>query len=113
MNNIYLQLLLVAAVVVYIVDLSGFTDTLLGWASKFTARFGYGPVKNLRPFTCSLCMVWWCCLLWSIFRNNFTLPVVAYCAALSAYSITLTQSFIFIREAVLKLLRTLMKWIDA
>ena len=111
--SIYIELLLVTAVVVYIVDLSGFTDTLLGWASKFTARFGYGPVKNLRPFTCSLCMVWWCCLLWSIFRNNFTLPVVAYFAALSAYSITLTQSFIFIREAVLKLLRTLMKWIDA
>lgn len=113
MNNIYLQLLLVAAVVVYIVDLSGFTDTLLGWASKFTARWGYPPVRSLRPFTCSLCMVWWCGLTWAWLQDALTLPVVAYCAALSAYSITLTQSFIFIREAVLKLLRTLMKWIDA
>ena len=111
--SIYIDLLLLAAIVTWVVDCSGFTDTLLDLASSFTRRFGYGPVKNLRPFTCSLCMVWWCCLLWSIFRNNFTLPVVAYCAALSAYSITLTQSFIFIREAVLKLLRTLMKWIDA
>ena len=51
--SIYIDLLLLAAIVTWVVDCSGFTDTLLDLASSFTRRFGYGPVKNLRPFTCS------------------------------------------------------------
>ena len=110
--SIYLQLLLVAAVVVYIVDLSGFTDTLLGWASKFTARWGYPPVHSLRPFTCSLCMVWWSCLLWCILRNSFTLPTIAYCAALAGLSKTLAKVFIFITESLDMLIGKLMdRWL--
>ena len=54
--SIYFDLLLVTAIVVYIVALSGFTQTWLGWLSKFTARYGYGPVHQLRPFSCPQCM---------------------------------------------------------
>ena len=49
----YFELLLVAAIVVYIVDLSGFTQTWLGWLSKLLK----GPVRQLRPFSCGQCMI--------------------------------------------------------
>ena len=98
--SIYIDLLLLAAIVTWVVDCSGFTDTLLDLASSFTRRFGYGPVKNLRPFTCSLCSVWWSCLLWCILRNSFTLPTIACCAALAGLSKTLAKVFIFITESL-------------
>jgi hypothetical protein len=110
--NIYFELLLLALVVIYVVDLSGFSDTLLRWVNRWLRRYHYGPVENLRPFTCSLCMVWWCGLLWCIYRNNFTLPAVAYCAALSAFSFTLSTLVVFIRETALAVLRKMMdKWL--
>lgn len=111
--SIYIELLLLAAIVTWIVDCSGFTDTLLDLATTFTRRFGYGPVKNLRPFTCSLCMVWWSCLLWCIFRNSFTLPLIAYSAGLAGFSKTLAKFFIFITETFSMLIGKLMeRWLE-
>lgn len=109
--NLYVELLLVAVVVVYVVDLSGWTQTWLGWLSKFTTRRGYPPVKSLRPFSCSLCSVWWCCLLWCLVRKNFTLPSVAASAGLSFFSMTISQVLIFIRDAASELVARLTRWI--
>lgn len=98
--SIYINLLLLAAVLVFIVDLSGWTDTLLEWVSRFTRRYGYGPVTSLRPFTCSLCSVWWGTLLYALLAGQFTLPVIAYCGALAYFSKTLAKLFIFIGEGL-------------
>lgn len=111
--SIYIQLLFVTLVVVYIVDLSGWTDTWLGWLSRFTTRHGYGPVKELRPFSCSLCMTWWVGLAWAWFQGSLTLPVVAYIAGLSFFSLTLYELLIFIREVLLIWIRTLNEWLNA
>lgn len=110
--SIYISLLLLACVVVYVVDLSGFTQTWLGWLSRFTTRHGYPPVKELRPFSCSLCMTWWICLLYAYLRNSFTLPVVAYIAGLSFLSITLRELFIFIRETFTNAIAKFNQWLN-
>ena len=102
--NIYLQLLLLSAVVVYIVDLSGWTETWLGWLSKFTRRHGYGPVTSLRPFSCSQCMTWWCTLAWCLIFDRLDIVLVAYCAGLAFFSITLHEVLIFLREGLLYIL---------
>lgn len=109
--SIYLELPLLAVVVVYIVSLSGWTETWLGWLSRFTARHGYGPVRSLRPFSCSQCMTWWCCLAWCLVRGQFTLPLIAYCALLAFNSLTVENLCISIREGLLKVLRIFDEWI--
>ena len=110
--SIYLSLLLLACVVVYVVDLSGWTDAWLKALSRFTTRRGYPPVKSLRPFSCSKCMVWWCSIAWILIRGQFTLPVVAYIAGLSFLSITLRELFIFIRETLTNAIANLNKWLN-
>lgn len=110
--SIYLQLLLLTAIVVYIVDCSGFTDTWLGWLSKFTARFNYPPVRSLRPFSCSKCMTWWTGIAFALIRGQFSLPVLAFIAALSFLSITLRELFIFIRETLTTGIAKLNKWLN-
>lgn len=110
--SIYIQLLLLTCIVVYVVDLSGFTQTWLGWLSKFTARFGYPPVKELRPFSCSLCLAWWIGILYAYLRNNFTLPVIAYTAGLSFLTITIREAFIFLRESLTNAIAKVNKWLN-
>lgn len=110
--NIYVELLLIAAVVVFIVDLSGWTDTWLGWLSKFTGRLHYPPVRSLRPFSCSLCMVWWCCLALAWYEHRLTWPVAAYIAGLSFFSITLRELFIFLRETLTGAIARLNRWLN-
>lgn len=110
--SIYLQLLLLAAVVVYIVDLSGWTDFWLGRLSRFTRAHGYPPVKSLRPFSCSSCMTWWCGLAWAYIHGQLTLPVIAYTAGLSFLSITLYELFIFISETLTNGIAKINRWLN-
>ena len=110
--SVYLELLILALVVCWLVDLSGATESLLAALSRFTARYGRAPVRSLRPFTCSLCMVWWCGLAWLLVRGCFTLPCVAVVAGLAHFSRTFTQMLLFIREATLRIVSLLFRWIE-
>lgn len=72
--SIYLQLLLLAWVVVFIVDLSGVTYELARWLRRERLR---------KPWSCSLCMTWWTGLVWAVATGSLSVPVVAYVAALA------------------------------
>lgn len=95
--SIYAELPLVAAIVVFIVDLSGFTDSWRGALQRWLKVKALGPVK---PFDCSLCMTWWTTLAYALITGNLSLPVVAYCAALSSLSNTFALLMGFILNAL-------------
>ena len=100
-----IDLILVALVTIYIVDLSGFTETLLKVISAYKGR----KITELKPFSCSLCMVWWVCLIYSVIVGNLTIPVVALIALLSLMSVPFGQLLILLREGFIKLVNKLMK----
>ena len=99
-----IDIILVALVTIYIVDLSGFTETLLKFISAYKGR----KITELKPFTCSLCMVWWVCLIYAAIAGILTIPVVALIALLSLLSVPCGQLLILIREAFLKVITKLM-----
>ena len=99
-----IDLILVALVTIYIVDLSGFTETLLKVISAYKGR----KITELKPFTCSLCMVWWVCLIYAAIVGNLTIPVVALIALLSLLSVPSGQLLMLIREVFLKVINKLM-----
>lgn len=99
-----IDLILVALVTIYIVDLSGFTETLLKVISAYKGR----KITELKPFSCSLCMVWWVCLIYAAIVGNLTIPVVALIAFLSFLSVPCGQLLMLIREAILKVINKLM-----
>ena len=78
------EILLLAAIVVFVVDLSGFTES---WRRPFSdwlhRKTGY-MIKHFPPFDCSLCLTFWAGLIWIAVRNAFTLPNVAF-VCLAAY----------------------------
>ena len=99
-----IDLILVALVTIYIVDLSGFTETLLKVISAYKGR----KITELKPFSCSLCMVWWVCLIYAAIAGILTLPVVALIALLSLLSVPSGQLLMLIRESFLKVINKLM-----
>lgn len=107
--KIYIDLLLIAAITIYIVDLSGFTES---WRSALTRALKAKSLKPIRPFDCSLCMTWWVGIIYALCKGSLTLPVLAYIAALSFLSLPISQVFIFIREGISFLLNKMMTWYD-
>lgn len=103
--KIYIDLLLIAVITVYVVDLSGFTDS---WRLALTRALKAKDLKPIRPFDCSLCMIWWIGIIFAICTKSLTLPVLCYIALLSFFSFPINQFLIFIKEWVLKLINKLM-----
>ena len=102
-GNIYIDLLLVALITIYVVDLSGFTDTWLKFLSAYKGR----KITELKPFSCSLCMVWWVCLAYLVITSQLTLSLVAFTALLSFLSIPMGQILVMLREVMLHIINKL------
>ena len=98
------ELILVALVTIYVVDLSGFTDTWLKFLSAYKGR----KITELKPFSCSLCMVWWVCLIYLVTTSQLTLSLVAFTALLSFLSIPMGQILVMLRELILYIVNKLM-----
>ena len=82
MERLMLELMLIAAVCVFIVDVSGWTQAWKGALARWT--HAASSEGRLRPFDCSLCCTWWAGLLWCIFTRQFSLPAVELCALAAA-----------------------------
>lgn len=102
--NIYIELLFVTIIVVYIVDLSGFSESLKEGLSKWLK----GPVKRLKPFDCSLCMTWWVGIIYSWIVGELSLPILAYIAGLSLLSMPVGQILMLIKETINHIINQLM-----
>lgn len=103
--RIYIDLLLLAAITIYIVDLSGFT---LEWRMALAKRIGAKVLRPIKPFDCGQCMTWWVCIIYALCKGEFSLPVLAYIAALSFLSLPIGQIMIFIREGMLSVINRMM-----
>lgn len=97
-------LLCIAVLNVFIIDVSGFKDTIL---QVFTALL-HKPVNGFRPFTCSLCMTFWTGLAYLLITGSLSLPYLAALSFVAALTKPLASAFIFILEALQALFDTLM-----
>lgn len=77
-----LHLLALTFITVYVVDLSGWTDTWKGWLAKWLGV----KVGRVRPFDCEKCLSMWVGIIYLLCSHQFTLGTLAFQIALSAYS---------------------------
>ena len=102
--NIYLQQFYIALIAVYVVGVSGFTQS---WRSLI-ARWLGGTERQLRPlppFDCEKCATFWACVILAAVRGQLGLPTVAAACGWSLLSYPLAQLMIFIRNTLLRWIR--------
>lgn len=95
-----LNLVLIAAVVCFVVDVSGVVDSIKKFVWKtFAKGVGDYHTLSLKPFSCSLCSVWWAGLIYILAVGKFTIPYVAFVALLSLLSSKITDLEIWLMDA--------------
>lgn len=105
-----IDLLILAAVVVFVVDLSGFSDTLLGLANRLARPRGW-EFQSLKPFTCSLCATWWLGLLYLAATHHLTLQGVGMVALVSLLTTPMANAEALVKESLLAVLELIYKLI--
>lgn len=96
--NPYIDILILSLVAIFIVDVSGFTQSWMDALSRWLGR----QIRPVKPFACSLCMTWWTGLAYALISGNFNIPIVGYIALLAYLSFPISQFMIFIRELLLR-----------
>ena len=86
---------MVAVITIYIVDLSGFTQS---WRGLLARILHIKEMRSIKPFDCGLCMTWWVCLIYALAIGQLNLYTIAWSALLSFLSVPIGQSLIFIKE---------------
>lgn len=106
-GNIYIDLILVALVTIYIVDISGFTESWRAALAR-SLKISESTMRPLKPFDCGKCMTWWVCLIYPICTGDISLGTIAFAALLSHLSNPIGEVLIFIREAMIHIIDRLM-----
>lgn len=101
----YIDILLVALITIYIVDLSGFTDS---WRSALAGLLKIKNLRSLKPFDCGQCMTWWICNIYALCTHSWNLMIIGYIAGLAFLSYPIGQILIFVREGLLSLINKMM-----
>ena len=103
--SIYIDLILVALVTIYIVDISGFTESWRGWCADI---LHISKMRSLPPFDCGKCMTWWVCLIYALCVGQISLETIAFAALLSLLSNPIGEMLIFTREWLTHIIDKLM-----
>ena len=100
-----LNLLFIQFIVVFIIDLSGFVDTMKEKLSAFlTNKRIVKSDFRIRPFDCSLCTMFWTGLIYLIVTHQFTIPMIAF-VCLLAITTTITKDIYYtIHDLICKVL---------
>lgn len=105
---VILNLFIISVIWVLILDLCGFARTIDKTMYKiFYPGRPFREDAHFPPFSCSLCMTWWTCLIYLIVVNALTLPYIAL-SLLFAWLTTIEKDvLIFAKDLITKLLDTL------
>jgi len=107
------DLFFIAVVVVYIVDISCAVDSLKT-ALKWILTKGKMSSSDyiLKPFDCSLCMIWWTGIIYLLCTGNFTLPYLVCVCLLSAFAGLIKTSILLIEDIITTIIQKIYKFLE-
>lgn len=97
---IYINILLIAAIWVFLLDLSGAWQSMTTHITEWLTNGRIRKPIELKPFSCSLCMTFWTGLLYILIAGRFTVPTVAY-VCLIAYLTPRIKDTLIVADAML------------
>lgn len=81
--KLYFELLAVAAMWVFVLDISGFWNEASSAVKRVLTKGSMKQPFQLKPFSCSLCMTFWTGAAYLLFTGHFTVGNLAYVCLLS------------------------------
>lgn len=107
------NLFLISIIVVCIVDISGFVDTVKSTISKILTNGKFKTADyQLKPFDCSLCMTFWIGLIYLIIYHQLTLLNVSILLLIAVSTPIINDAIRLIQDIITKLINIIYKKIN-
>lgn len=103
-----IDILLIAVIVVVIIDISGFIDSLKSGLKKVLTKGRMSdPYYSLKPFDCSFCALWWTGLVYMWITHTFSIWMITYLLLVCVMTPVIKDVIILIRETFIKIISKL------
>lgn len=100
---IYIDILLIAFIVVAVLDVSGFYDEVYLIAKKWLTGGKFtSEVNYIKPWSCSLCMTHHIALIYVIIAGAFSLGIWAYIMLVALFTPVIKEVIMFVKHFILK-----------
>ena len=116
MLSIIVNILLIATIIVFIVDLSGSIEHLVKPIVKYLLNIPPHKDITLPLIECSLCVTWWCGLIYicivsisNAFTFNQFLILVSVLSVVSFLTPTLKDILILIKDLIIRFIEVFYK----
>lgn len=105
---IFLKLLIINLVVILIVDLSGFVQSLKRAVSRLFTKGKFNTDNyRIKPFDCSYCMTFWSLLLYLLLTHELTFITVFYTIVITHFTDVTKQVLLLLKDLSIKLIDTI------
>jgi hypothetical protein len=102
-----LDLFFIAVVVVVIIDLSGFIDSVKSGLKRWATRGRMSdPNYTLKPIDCSFCMTFWTGLVY-LLATGITLWSVVWLLLLCFFTPVIKDVLLLVRDLITRLIRSI------
>lgn len=109
---IVFNLFLIAVIVVCIVDISGFIDSIKSVLNKVITKGKFSNSNySIKPIDCSLCMTWWVGLIYLIIYNSVSLVNIAILLLIAISTPIINDLIKLIQDLMIKLIQLIEKHI--
>lgn len=109
----WLNIFLIAIILVIITDLSGIVEYIKSHLYfRLRGTYDYPPSWDtpiIHLMSCSLCQTWWVGLVYLIVIGQVTIPAIAYLLAIAYLTTTIKDIIVFIKEVLTKAIDKLFK----
>lgn len=99
----FIDLLLLTAIICFIIDLSGVTDSIRSLVATLL-HTSPSHLKTIKPFECSLCMTFWVGLVYLLSTGSLSIWSLFLLSGLSFMTPVVTSVMLFVRDLLLRLL---------
>lgn len=107
--DIIINLILIQIIVVNIVDVSGFVDTVKNALKKWLRIKGEITIK---PFDCSYCLNWWIGMIYLVCVGELTLYYIPFVLLLSMLTNVTLSLQLLLKDILATLINLIYKMID-
>lgn len=101
---IYLNILFISLIIVFVLDLTDFWENISKGISYVITKGKVVKPFNLKPLSCSLCMSFWCNLIYVLIAGAFSIPMLGYILLMSYLTPVYADAMRLIRDFILKVI---------
>lgn len=105
---VYFKLIEIAVIMVIIIDISGFIDSI----KEFIGKMLNIANVRLKPLDCSFCVNWWLSLLYLIYTNELSLTTVMFALIMSVMTTVISDLIYLIRDLIANLINKISNLIN-